>query len=83
LIPRDFDLSHNQQLQDLNSRFQGLSAKWVQQQDWQGDILRELSSSESSILAWSVSHDAQLREAQSMCSQMSDRFDQLMETMSS
>jgi hypothetical protein len=83
MLLRDFDLSHANQLQDLNTRFRGLSDKWMEHQDREDEILLEISNSGSSILAWSMSHDARLRDVQSLYSQMSDKLEHIVETISS
>jgi hypothetical protein len=67
---RDFNLSHDHQLQDLTVRVEGLSGQYVEHQDRQPELLGEISNSGSSILAWSMSHDARLRDVPSMYSQM-------------
>jgi hypothetical protein len=49
----------------------------------QREILSEMRSSGSSILALSMSHDARLRDIQSLCSKLSDRVDTGLSRLSS
>ena len=49
----------------------------------QREILSEMRSSGSSILALSMSHDARLRDIQSLCSKLSNRVDTVLSRLSS
>ena len=79
----EFHLFQTDQRQDLNLRTQSLVEQSESQEEKQHEILSEMRSSGSSILVWSMSHDARLRDIQSLCSKLSDRMDTVLSRLSS
>jgi hypothetical protein len=79
----EFHLFQTDQLQDLHLRMQSLVEQSESQEEMQREILSEMRSSGSSILALSMSHNARLRDIQSLCNKLSDRMDTVLSRLSS
>ena len=79
----EFHLFQTDQLQDLNLRTQSLVEQSESQEEKQHEVLSEMRSLGSSILAWSMSYDARLHDIQSLCSKLSDRMDTVLSRLSS